>query len=171
MKVNVGCGKQTWAGFVCVDAVRNPLATRDPDILHAFVFDGSTLTNPLPIPDGVAEEVHAYHFLEHFYRWQAPALVAEFHRLLKDRGKLVLELPNLALAAQNVLDGKGDQMAMWPLYGDPSHEDPMMCHRWGYTPATVAALLGEAGFRKIRHFSPRLHGAKVKRDMRVEAIR
>lgn len=170
MKINVGCGKQTWDGFFCVDAVKHPKATRDPDLLHKFHFglDGDLLT-PLPIPDGHAEEVHAYHFIEHVYRWEAPALLSEFRRLLKSGGLLVLELPNLEAACRNMLHGLGDQMVMWPLYGDPTHRDPYMCHRWAYTPASMSALLQEVGFEQITSARPQTHGARSNRDMRIEA--
>jgi hypothetical protein len=171
MKLNIACGKQTWPAFYCVDAVRHPKATRDPDLLHAFQFEGATLTNPLPLADGCADQVHSYHFIEHVYAWEAPALVAEFRRLLSTEGLLVLELPNIEAAARNLLAGMNDQMAMWPLYGDPEHVDPYMCHRWGYTPATIKALLESQGFGAIRVLPPLTHGAKGNRDMRVEARR
>lgn len=170
MKINIGCGKQTWDGFYCVDAVRHPKASRDPDLIHAFEFDGDRLTNPLPLESGCAGQVHSYHFLEHVYQWEAPALVAEFARLLQPRGLLVLELPNLESAARNLLAGTADKMSMWPLYGDPGHQDPFMCHRWGYTPSTLSALLSER-FSSIKVQAPRTHGAKWGRDMRVEARR
>ena len=154
-----------------MDAVRHPRATREPDLLHAFEFakDGALL-NPIPLADCCPDELHSYHFVEHVYRWEAPHLVAEFRRLLKPRGALVLELPNIAAAARNLLAGMNDQMAMWPLYGDPEHRDPYMCHRWGYTPATIAALLKESGFTDVRVLPPVTHGAKANRDMRVEAL-
>jgi predicted SAM-dependent methyltransferase len=168
-KVNIACGKQTWDGFFCVDAVKHPKATRDPDLLHAFKFDGDRLVNPLPLEDGCASEVHSYHFLEHVYWWEAPALVGEFHRLLKPGGRLILELPDLAKSAKNLIDGKADQMSMWGIYGDPAHKDPFMCHRWGYTPATLQSLLEGAGFVDIVDMLPQKHGARQKRDMRAEA--
>lgn len=171
MRLNVGCGKQTWDGFYCVDAVRHPKATRDPDLLHAFEFEGESLRNPLPLADACASELHSYHFLEHVYRWEAPALLAEFHRLLKTDGKLVLELPNIEAAARNLLAGMNDQMCMWPLFGDPGHCDPFMCHRWGYTPKTINELLAECGFAAIKVMPPQTHGARANRDMRVEAVK
>ena len=171
MKLNIGCGKQTWPGFYCVDAVRHPKASRAPDLLHAFQFaEDGALLNPLPLADDCADELHSYHFIEHVYRWEAPALVDEFRRLLKPAGKLVLELPNIAAAAQNLLAGMNDQMAMWPLYGDPEHRDPYMCHRWGYTPETITELLQAHGFSAASVLPPVTHGAKRKRDMRVEAL-
>ncbi len=171
MKINIACGKQTWDDFFCVDAVRHPKASRDPDLLHAFRFDKTVLVNPLPLECGQATELHSYHFLEHVYAWEAPALLQEFKRLLQPGGLLVLELPNITLAAKNLLAGLGDQMSMWPLYGDPQHLDPYMTHRWGYTQKTLKALLVSNGFVDLKFCNPKTHGAKLLRDMRVECRR
>lgn len=171
MKINFACGKQTWPGFCCIDAVQNPKASRNVDLLYAMEFNGPALANPIPLNDGVATEVHAYHFIEHVYRWQAPAVVAEFRRLLKAGGRLILELPDIQKAAKNLLLGSPDQMSMWALYGDPGHKDPYMCHRWGYTPATITQLLADAGYQNIRVLPPQTHGARHNRDMRVECVK
>lgn len=171
MKLNIGAGKQIWPGFFCVDAVQHPKAERPLDLVHAFTFDGETLKNPLPLEDEIADELHNYHFIEHVYRWEAPALLREFHRLLRPAGRLVIECPDIAKAAKHLLAGGKDQMCMWPLYGDPSHKDPYMCHRWGYTPATLTALLRECGFRAITIGKPETHGRRANRDMRVTALK
>ena len=171
MKLNIACGKQTWPGYYCVDAVPNPKASRPLDLIHAFTFKSEQLENPLPIEDGAATELHNYHFIEHVYRWEAPALVSEFYRLLASGGRLFMELPDLEKSARNLLKGKKDQMCMWGLYGDPSWKDPYMCHRWGYTPATIKELLEDAGFNHIKLLPPKTHGRRVDRDMRVEAIK
>lgn len=171
MRINFCCGKQTWDGFFCVDAVKHPKASRDPDLLHVFTFDGARLSNPLPLEDGCAEELHSYHFLEHVRAWEGPALVQEWARLLREGGRLILELPNIESAARNLLAGMNDQMVMWPFYGDPSHMDDFMTHRWGYTPETVRSLLEANGFTKVKVLAPQTHGARANRDMRVEAVR
>lgn len=171
MRINFACGKQTWDGFFCVDAVKHPKASRDPNLLHVLTFDGATLANPLPLEDGCADELHSYHFLEHVRAWEALALVREWSRLLRTGGRLILELPNIEAAARNLLAGMNDQMVMWPFYGDPGHMDDFMTHRWGYTPKTVTALLEENGFTKVKVLAPQTHGARENRDMRVEAVR
>lgn len=170
MKINFGAGKQTWEDFFCIDAVQHPKASRRLDLVHAVEFSGETI-KPLPLVCGVADELHSYHFIEHVYAWQAPALVGEWHRLLKPGGKLVVECPDILKAARNLLNGGPDQMHMWPFYGDPGHKDVFMCHRWGYTPKTLQALLTQAGFVKCRELPPQTHGARLDRDMRMEAIK
>lgn len=170
MRINFWCGRQVLDGWFNVDAVRHPKAPRDPELLHAFTFasDGA-LENPLPLQDGEAEELQAMHALEHVYAWEAPHLLAEWRRLLRPGGLLVLELPDLEHAARNLLAGAKDQLCMWPLYGDPATKDPYMCHRFGYTRRTLAQLLLDNGFDGIVHAAPRTHGARENRDMRVEA--
>lgn len=166
-KINFACGRQTWESFYCIDAKQHPKATRPVDLLHAFVFNRERLLNPLPISAESVEEVHAYHFIEHVYAWEAPAVISEFRRVLVPGGKLILELPNLILACHNLLEGSTDQFSMWPLYGDPGTRDLFNCHRWGYTPKTIKALLVENGMTGVKVGKPETHGRKLNRDMRV----
>lgn len=170
MRINIGAGKQTWDDFFCIDAVEHPKASRSLDMLYAFEFfsDGS-LKHKINLPAQSATEVHSYHFIEHVYAWEAPSVIAEMRRLLKPGGKLVIECPNIEAAAKHLLAGGGDQMCMWPLYGDPGTKSKYMCHRWGYTPKTIVKLL--AGFERIKVLPPQTHGKRKNRDMRVEAIK
>ena len=68
-------------------------------------------------------------------------------------------------------EGKDGQLAMWPLYGDPAPRDPFNCHRWGYTPTTIQALVMRGPFdpRTVKVLPPQTHGARLDRDMRIEA--
>lgn len=170
MKINFWCGRQVLDGFYNVDAVLHPKASRYPELLHVVEFDPlGAVRNPLPLADGCAELLQAMHAIEHVTEWQAPHLLAEFHRLLAPGGTLVLELPNIEAAARNLLAGRPPQMSMFAFYGDGSHRDPYMLHRYGYTPATITALVAAAGFIKVRVLPPVTHGARHDRDMRVEA--
>jgi predicted SAM-dependent methyltransferase len=119
----------------------------------------------------VADEVSAFHLIEHFARYEATDVLAEWRRLLKPGGRLILELPNLELACRNLLDGLEDSLGLRPIYGDWTHRDPYMLHKHGYTPKTISALLQESGFVQIEMKPPQTHGRQLKRDMRVEAIR
>lgn len=170
MRVNFGCGRRVLDGWFNVDAVLSPKAPRAPELLHAVTFtpDGK-VANPLPLADGCADELLAAHVIEHVFAWEAPALLTEWKRLLKPGGRLVLELPNLEAAARNLLEGRTDQWCWWPFYGDPSHRDPWMCHKWGFTPKTILALVTAVGFDGATIKAPQTHGPRPDRDMRVEA--
>lgn len=161
MRLNLGCGRRVLPGFFNIDIQESPRAKRPLD-LKADV-------RAVPLGDAIADEVHAYHVIEHFYRWETDAVLAEWKRLLKPGGLLVLELPDLEKACRNLLEGKTEQMSYWGIYGDPSHRDKFMCHPWGFTPKTIRQLLEDGGFTDIRILPPRTHGRKNDRDMRVEA--
>lgn len=171
MKVNFGCGRKILPGFFNIDAVVHPLADGVPDLLFAFEFTEGNLIEHLPIESGSVDELHSYHVIEHFYFYDVDAVICEWSRILKSNGRLILELPNIEAACKNLLAGMVDQMCMWPLYGDPGLKDPYMCHRWGYTPKTIQALLQKHGYRKIEICLPQTHGKRKNRDMRVEAIK
>lgn len=161
MRLNLGAGKMVLPGYVNIDIQQNPKAKRKLDII-------ADVRN-VPLQDECAEEVFAAHVVEHFHRWETDAVIAEWKRLLKPGGRLVLELPNIEAAARNLLAGMDDQMCMWGFYGDPSHKDPYMCHPWGFTPRSIEKLLVDGGFKDIRILPPQTHGRRINRDMRVEA--
>ena len=171
MKINFACGRQTWPGYFCIDAQHNPKASRPVDLLYAFEFEGTHIKQPIPVADNCTEEIFCGHFIEHVFRWEANAVIEEFRRLLKPGGRLILELPDIRKACKNLLKGMDDQMSMWPLYGDWSHQDPLMMHKHGYTPETVTALLRECSMRQIRFTRPQTKKRRTNRDMRVESIK
>jgi predicted SAM-dependent methyltransferase len=171
MRINLGCGKSILPGFFNIDAQANPDG-KSPDLVFALSFNrNGDLVEKIPLDDGCADILQAMHIIEHMQAWEAPAFLAECKRLLEPGGKLILELPNIRLACENLLAGLPDQMGMWPIYGDWNHKDPYMMHRHGYTPKTIEALLLSAEFNNICHLPPQTHGARANRDMRVECVK
>jgi hypothetical protein len=59
---------------------------------------------------------------------------------------------------------------MWVFYGDPSWRDPLMCHRWNYTPQSLRALLEEAGLVNVRQ-EPAQFKLREPRDMRIVGVK
>jgi SAM-dependent methyltransferase len=167
-KLLLCCGPTRPAGYVRLDA--NP--AHDPDILAAIP--------PLPA------EVHAQewdvieliHGIEHFWEWDAGLLLRQCWSVLRPGGMLVLEQPNIEAACRVFLGLDPPQYrgtlesAMWPLYGDPAHLDPGYCHKWGYTPETLSALLRDvAPWSSLRVLPQHYHAYAAGRDFRVEAVR
>jgi SAM-dependent methyltransferase len=172
IRINYCCGRRILSGYVNVDAVVNPKAERAPEVLHALKFnaDGS-IVEKTPMLDDFADELLAAHCIEHFHEWEAPFVMLEWKRLLKPGGKLILELPNIEAAARNLLSGMRPQMWQFPFYGDGSHRDHYMCHKFGYTPKSITALVEVAGFNDAQILPPQTHGPRPNRDMRVEAVK
>jgi predicted SAM-dependent methyltransferase len=163
MKIHVGCGRHVLEGWWNCDVQRHPRAPRDPEALCD--------ARAIPRSDGCASVVMACHVIEHFYRWEVGEVLAEWRRLLRPGGLLILELPNLEAACRNLLAGLNDQMGMWPIYGDWNHRDPYMMHKHGYTPRTLRALLEDHGFRAVVFSAPETHGKRKDRDMRAMAVK
>lgn len=177
MRINFGCGSRVWDTHYNIDAIHNPHAPRRPELLYAFEFDASgKLVTPVPLDDGVADEITGIHVFEHFYRWTCEAVLAEWRRLLKPGGQLILELPDLIKCCQNIIDGRRgkepDQLGRWGLYGDPRTNDVYMCHPWGWAPDELMAFLGANGFKNMIQKPTQFHKCgKLHRDMRIEAVR
>ncbi len=110
-----------------------------------------------------ADAVAAIHVLEHFYEWEAKALLTEWKRILKPGGKLILELPCMDKIFGYVIwciQHKSSMeafMTVHALYGDPKHEDPGMCHKWGWFKHPLFELLERVGWSKIEDCEPRYH--------------
>ena len=141
LRLNLGCGDKLLPGYVNVDIAESRRGVR-PDVLcdlrrlSAFETDS-------------ADEILSVHVVEHFWRWEVANILREWLRVLRPGGTMVLECPNLASACQAFLanpeagakPGPEGQRTMWVFYGDPKWRDPLMVHRWGYTPASLAALI------------------------------
>jgi len=170
IRINLGCGDKVLPGYINVDTAYSR-RERSPDVVADL--------RSIPFDDNFADEAIAIHVIEHFYLWEAADVLLEWRRILKPGGRLVLECPNILEAARQLVKrpdlavergGKSGQTVMWPLYGDPGWRDPLMCHKWGYTPDSLKFLLSDLSFRDVRQ-APALFKKGDPRDMRIEATK
>lgn len=98
-------------------------------------------------------------------------MLKEWVRVLKPGGELILELPCmdkvLGYITRCLTEGVPVNLAFswWAFWGDPKHQVPSMCHKWGYTHDSLEKLVRSVGFVGVAHQSPRYHFAE--RDMRL----
>lgn len=123
----------------------------------------------LPFQDNYAAEVHAYHVLEHFYRWEVGDVLAEWYRVLKPGGVLVIELPCLDNIIRLISKPGAFVSCRLGLYGEQKKQLPEMVHKWCYLKDEMAQLLAIAGFSRLAMAPPRFH--RPERDMRFEAAK
>ncbi len=166
IRLNLGCGDKSLPGYINVDVVDERSGNR-PDVV-------CDIRNLAAFESNYADEILSVHVIEHFYYWEVKSLLQDWIRVLKPGGTLITECPNLLAACQEIVnnpegttyaDARG-QTTMWVFYGDPAWKDPLMCHRWLYTPQSLARLLAECGLVNIRQ-EPAQFKLGEPRDMRI----
>ncbi len=154
--MNVGAGDKYFPGFVNCD-------------LHGeqdIVCDISKI----PVETDHADELHAYHVLEHIHRKTACETLQEWFRVLKRGGKIVIEVPCLNKIAQHIVNGeKNQRLTVLGLFGDPRDTKPDMMHQWCYTKEELVELMVGIGFSDVNVEEPVFHIAS--RDMRVTGVK
>jgi predicted SAM-dependent methyltransferase len=127
-----------------------------PDIL-------CSITDMSPIASATVDAVWSSHNLEHIHRHEVPTALAEFIRVLRPGGLLLLTLPDLQQVAELVAaDHLEDEAYMSPsgsvtpldmIFGHtPSLAQgyAFMAHKTGFTRRSLQKLLEDAGFTEAR---------------------
>lgn len=160
--LNVGCGYSARQGvhpaFQGPDwrEVRLDIdPSVNPDILCSMI-------DMHPIASGSVDAIWSSHNLEHLHRHEVPVALAEFIRVLRPGGQMLLTMPDLQKIAELVAnDGLEDEAYLSPsgpitpldmIYGHtPSlaRGNGYMAHKTGFTARTLSTLLSEAGFAGV----------------------
>jgi predicted SAM-dependent methyltransferase len=127
----------------------------NPDIV-------GTMLDMSAVADASVDAVFSSHNIEHLYPHEVPLALAEFKRVLKDEGFLVIACPDLqsvcALIAEDKLTDAAYVSSLGPiapldiLYGyRPSlaQGNLYMAHRCGFTQKVLTATLQLAGFAAV----------------------
>jgi hypothetical protein len=89
---------------------------------------------------GQYDEVRARHVLEHFPKKDAPALLAHWAKLLKPYGTMVIEVPNVGWAFEQIQQGTEYMKYAWDqLYGGQNYG--LDFHKNGFTERKLAGLM------------------------------
>lgn len=167
VKFNMGCGSKRIPGYLGVDRYS------DRADLRMDVFE-------VDIPEGVADEIMAIHFIEHIPQHRSPELLIRWKDAMKSGGKLVIETPDLAALCETFLeqDGLEQHMTAMCIFGaavenpdDPEIKEKgaLSPHLWGYTPKTLTSLCETIGFKDIQILPAQ--GNHPGKNFRLEAVK
>ena len=129
VRLNLGCGDFQPEGYVNLDKK-----------LGHEVY-------PLAYPDNYADEIRASHILEHFSHLRTPEVLAEWVRVLKPGGKLLVAVPDLRLMCESYLAGKPGNYQGWLMGG---HDDEHDHHGAQFDERGLAKLMADAGLTCIK---------------------
>ncbi|MDZ5603478.1 methyltransferase domain-containing protein [Pseudomonas sp. RP23018S] len=160
--LHVGCGPKnksgTTQGFATADwqELRFDIdQSVNPDIV-------GTMTDMSRVADASVDALFSSHNIEHLYPHEVPVALAEFRRVLKPGGFVIITCPDLqsvcALVAEDKLTDEAYRSPAGPiapidiLYG---HRPAMangnlyMAHRCGFTKRVLTGSLQAAGFDMV----------------------
>ncbi|MCO6415431.1 class I SAM-dependent methyltransferase [Siccirubricoccus sp. KC 17139] len=128
----------------------------EPDIV-------ASITDMRAVPEASFDAVWSAHNLEHLYPHEVPLALAEFRRVLRPEGFVLLTLPDLQQVAVLVaadrltepayLSPAGPISALDMLYGHGAaiaQGNHFMGHRGGFTARSLQQALEAAGFPLVR---------------------
>ena len=157
--LHVGCGPQNKSrlkGFNTAEW-REIRLDIDPSVRPDIE---APLTDMHAVATASVDAVYSSHNIEHVYPHEVHQVLAEFHRVLKDDGIVVLTCPDLQSVCEAVVNNK----LMEPLYVSPAgpiapldvlygHRESLesgkvhMAHKTGFTFNALNAAFFQAGFK------------------------
>lgn len=148
MKIYLGSREYRPEGYKTVDI--DP--THGPDIL-------ADVTDLTQIATGSVEEICASHILEHLPWPISFKALGEWGRILQPGGVLRLAVPDLAMLAGMIADGRNAWTAMGLIFGVGRIENPLEAHQYGYTEPMLRDVLRALGFGDFRWWKHDVHDA------------
>jgi ubiquinone/menaquinone biosynthesis C-methylase UbiE len=132
----------------------------DPDVQPDII---SSITDMKPVADASVDGVWSSHNLEHLYSHEVPVALAEFQRVLRPGGVVLVTMPDLQSVATAIAnDQLEDTLYVSPagpicpvdvLYGFRkaiTAGNVYMAHKTGFTAKTLGQKLEAAGFTQVR---------------------
>ena len=141
-KVHLGCGAKVLPGFCHIDVMPQEHLDYCADIKRLDF-----------IPDNSADLIYCSHVLEHFGRWEIPAVLQEWFRITAPGGVLRVAVPDFAACAaiyyeQGLVDGLTGLMGL--ICG--GQKDDHDYHKAIFDEAYLSQLLLEAGYGTVRQW-------------------
>ncbi len=161
--LHVGCGRANYQRLpICFRQAKwkEVRLDIDPGVNPDIV---ASITDLSVLPDACADAIWSSHNLEHLNSYEVPLALAEFLRVLKPTGFLLLNLPDMRAIAKHILADnlnrplyQAEVGVITPLDMIFGHQASLqqglhfMAHRSGFTSTTLGEALLDAGFAEVR---------------------
>ncbi|SCM72509.1 methyltransferase domain-containing protein [Desulfovibrio sp. 86] len=173
INLHLGCGGENIEGWINID--NYDYEGRDTSRSGAC-YDLKMDICALDAADDSVDRILLVHVLEHFTRWAAIDLLAQFHRLLRPEGLLLMEHPDLDACIKMYLEGQASiatplgalNLGFSQFYGNQWDRLDYETHRYVWTKNEMASELIKAGF-EILVLDNQAKFHVPERDMRVIA--
>lgn len=140
LKLNLGGRTHRIPGFKTVDLYDGPEVDVKADCSDLWMFEEKSVS-----------EIYASHILEHWPHLKTGQVLLEWKRVLKPKGKLFVSVPDFE-AAVRLYESEGlTDFIRNLLWGDQIYD--LAFHYAGFTYATLALALMEAGFRDVKRIT------------------
>ena len=139
-KLHLGCGRKQLPGYIHVDVI--------PYDHINFVADVSLL--PM-FKDNSVDEIYACHVLEHIKRFDIPATLDEWNRVLKPSGTLRIAVPDFEEIAKVYLETQDINKLIGLLYGGQNYD--YNYHHMAFDYPSLAKILAQSNFTNIGRYN------------------
>ena len=146
--LNIGCGKNRFAGWINVDLENVPGVTD-------WVWD---VTFGIPLENACCNLIYSEHFLEHLSVEQGEGFLRECHRALRPGGTVRIAMPSLDNLIEKLCHGnwRDQEWLTWPEYQFVQTRAEMLNlffywwgHQWLYDREELYRRLRQSGFQHI----------------------
>lgn len=136
--LNLGCGKDVRDGFINID-----LFSDDPRVVYMDI-------RKLEFEDNTGDLILASDILEHFSHRDVEKVLAEWVRVLKPNGEIIVRSPSLKLQIDAYLRGDWDaSVASYMIYGGQTN--PGDYHCVGFDEKSITDLFKKVGLELISY--------------------
>lgn len=149
IRLHLGCGPNLFEGWINVEG---DYCAGQPGItIH-------NLIDVYPIDDNTVDEILSVHVIEHIMPDKVSPMLKEWHRILKPKGYVATEWPDLLKMCKFIVDDPSRlysdnrkilKQGVAGIFGNIGrYQDVAMLHKWGYSADSLSKLLKDCGFSK-----------------------
>lgn len=158
-----------WKDFINVDYFQ-PQTGKIDSSRTGFVADALGDMRALALPDNSVDQIFTAHTVDHFPRWEALEMFADWLRMLKPGGHVIIEVADFNRCVLWLFHPKSAKrtLALNQFYGNQWDGIDYETHRYVWSAREIRKVLEEIGF-SITSLTHKTETHLAGRDMRIEA--